>query len=553
MSEHASNQHSNEIIEKDLDRLQFRQPVISDDHTEYGKPTGESDLDIYNRRLNLERSDDELKRSDRQWSIVTEAARRAIIADNTVRSTATALATYPLSEGLPKIAVEQLSTADPRIARMAKTSAATLGRRLSLAAVPDKVIAPDITNAPRLYDRKQAANSLALTVKYDSERYPRTLEHVADEIRVRPGISGAERKLVAQRYRYARDVKLLGLSAELHDHPIEINPADNPDEVLTHILPSGIKLGIKAEAYAANPDLLDPVAWKGRRQLKDRVYEVRIGGIDYIQKERKTTRHTDTKKNGHRDGLTSQQEFEVAQEFAGLGTIEQGDVSLRWEKPVGFVEFPDGYQFALFEKEPDLQDDSAPHDITRAIIDSKEAYQEEFDAVKEAAKIIYDERDDLLYKEVNKVSKAPLFQRVRKLLRGKSDATDAMNDDVAEDELTFDEFAELKAKSLRDEAKELLEHTMYKKGYVNSDLDGYAINVQKGDRVRLNIVGFDFEYYEKDPERAYEILQRIKLMQRSGERAMLIAGDRSIKSAAYYAMREQRGLSLPPRKQSDAA
>src|SRR5690606_17465649 len=117
-------------------------------------------------------------------------------------------------------------------------------------------------------------------------------------------------------YRYARDVKLLGLMSELQDQPVsDLAPKDG---LVTHEFKSGTKLVMTSEAYQANPSLLDPKTWEKRRQLKDRVYVVTVGGAEYIMKERKTDRHTDVKRSGHKDGLSSHQEFEVAKEFADL-------------------------------------------------------------------------------------------------------------------------------------------------------------------------------------------------------------------------------------------
>ena len=549
MTELSNNHTAQQVIESDLNQIEFRRPVITDDLALFASNPGQTDRDEYLKlqatRLEHDRAENsELSRTDRQWMIVTEVARRAIAVNSEVRSTAIALAAEPLNETLPNKALKRFSGIDSRIARIAETTATTLGKRLQLDAVPDKVIVPDITHAPSLFNRQSAARSLELTVKYDPEGYPRSLAQVVRTSQRVPGISYAERKLVAQRYRYARDVKMLGLAAELYDDPL--SPADLVDGVLTKELPSGIKIGLSADSYTVNPDLLDPSKWESRRQLKDRVYVVKVGGTEYIQKERKTARHTDTKKNGHRDGLTSQQEFEVAREFAGLGTVIHEDVSLKWEQSVGFVEFPDGYQFTIFEKVPDLEKNVELWKVTDEICQHKEAYKEEFNEVKNAARTIYNERDDLLYdKRFEKSSTKSRVSFIYKLRRKKP--VDADRIPLLNDELSFEEFAELKARSLQEEARDLLTNTIYEKGYVNSDLDGYVITMHKGARVRMQIIGFDFEYYKKDPKWADEILNRRNQMKQSGESLTLMGGDRAIKSAAFYALREKRGMPLPAR------
>ncbi len=45
-------------------------------------------------------------------------------------------------------------------------------------------------------------------------------------------------------------------------------------------------------------------------------------------------------------------------------------------------------------------------------------------------------------------------------------------------------------------------------GYINSDMDGYAFRLRQGKRPTLEIIGFDFEYYRKDPVDAEKIKQK---------------------------------------------
>ena len=282
---------------------------------------------------------------DSRWLIITEAVRRAILSSAEARRIAIGYTAKPLSEALPQDALGQFAEVDPRTSRLVRAMRETLGSVLELASIPDELLIPDLRHAPPMQRKQAAIDSLGRV--FGQQYYETTVKQIRRRVESIPGITEAERDLVARRYRYARDVKLLGLMAELQEQPV--GSAEARDGVITHELKSGTKLVMKSEVFETSPTLLDPQKWEKRRQLKDRVYVVTVDGKDYIMKERKTPRHTDVKKHGHKDGLTSQHEFEVAKEFGDLGTITQGDVELRWEKPLGYVEFPDGYQFCLFE------------------------------------------------------------------------------------------------------------------------------------------------------------------------------------------------------------
>ncbi len=447
--------------------------------------------------------------------------------------------------------MSELAEVDPRNARLARFMGRTLGSVLELSPVPDELLTPDLRHAPSLRRKEDAIDFLTRRKSDHSEYYDDLLQETRERVEQSPGVTQAERDLVARRYRYARDVKLLGLMAELQEQPVGSTEAK--DGVITHELKSGAKLVMTSEAFEASPTLLDPQKWESRRQLKDRVYVVTVDGKEYIMKERKTPRHTDVKEHGHKDGLTSQQEFEAAKEFGDLGIIRQGDIELRWEKPLGYVEFPDGYQFCLFESEPDLETGNPTYQLAREIMDSAEEYAEEFGQTRERAKQIYDERKDLLWGLDARDAAATKPKRFA-ILRAARRHQKTYEAQPKPDELIFEEFAQLKAHYLIDEARGFLGQTMWNHDYTNSDLDGYAFHLHKGKRPTIEIIGFDFEYYRKDPEDAERIKQNIQRANEEGEsasmRAYHVAGTRAIALAASYGMIEQMGWKLPPQEAS---
>lgn len=542
-------------VEAELAGVPFRQPIVDDYNLAiHDAQPGE---DFWARRDRVLENEAANKardvKIDHEWLALTESARRAIITSPDVRHRAAAFTVEPLSEALPQKAVSELAESDPRTARLAKLMGKTLGSVLELSPVPDEVLTPDLRHAPSLRRKDDVVDSLTRwkSVLSDfSEHYDDLLQETRNRIEQFPGVTQAERDLVARRYRYARDVKQLGLMAELQEQPVGSTEAK--DGIITHELKSGTKLVITSEALEVSPTLLDPQKWESRRQLKDRVYVVTVDGKEYIMKERKTPRHTDVKKNGHKDGLTSKQEFEAAKEFGDLGTIRKGDVELRWEKPLGYVEFPDSYQFCLFESEPDLNTDAPRYKLAHEIMDSSEEYTEEFEQTRERAKQIYDERKDLLrgfdYRDAATKPKRFAISRAARRHKHNYEAQ------PKPDELTFEEFAQLKANYLIDEARELLSQTMWDHDYTNSDMDGYAFRLHKGKRPTIEIIGFDFEYYRKDPKDAERIKQNVQHSNENGDsanmRAYPVLDTRAIALAASYGMSEQMGYKLSSQEDS---
>lgn len=298
---------------------------------------------------------------------------------------------------------------------------------------------------------------------------------------------------------------------------------------------------------------MNPDAWQKRTQIKDRVYNVEVDGKSYIMKERKTARHTDVMAQGHRPGLTSAEEFAAAHTFAKLGTVRQGDIQLRWEKPLGYVEFPNGYQFAMFESEPGLDAHYPLEQLVQEIVSNRDQFQDEYTQIAKQAKAIYEERTDLvkhLDSHNNPLPKPKRFAFTKASRQYKKEYQSL----PAADELTFEQYAERKARIMIGEGKDLLADTILSQGYVNSDNDGYDIIVTKGNgvdkRPGLSIIGYDFEYYTADPSHVRH-RQNTKLRNAETGRdieqlvGFRIQTDRDIERAADYALATLNGRELP--------
>jgi hypothetical protein len=528
-------------IEADLSGIEFREPVV--DNAELYERLPSETIEGWTQRSRGLDIAEKAKDSevDHQWKMVTESIRRRVGTDTEVRSILTDFVAEPLSEGLPLEVVSAVAEQEGKVARTARISKG-LGLVLKLDSVPDEIITPDITNAPHLKRKSQKAKSLESTIEYGDD-YQSSLDRIRESVTKWPGITPQERKLIARRYRYARDVKILGFMAELHDQPFEGDVS--PDGLLHHSLNSGVRLTISAEAHTAFPDLLNPEVWESRKQLKDRVHAVTVNDKEFIMKERKTPRHTDVKKHGHKDGARSSEEFESAREFAGLGSVAvDPDMDVFWEKPLGYVEFPDGFEFCMFESVPGLiiNSEYARHILISEIRKHPETFQEEFERIRKRAEVLYAENPkfkkgssiDSYHVESRKPKRFPMLPNTRQHKK----KYDKFEKELAE--LTFDDFAEVKASVLMEESRIVLAKTIAERGYINSDFDGYGYRVLEGERPRLQIIGFDFEYYKKNPERA-------ATMQANGRKfhgdinesfGWKQAGQKGISRAAQFALLE---------------
>ena len=430
---------------------------------------------------------------DKQWLLITEAVRQEILTDPETRKLVASFINSLVSEALPAEFLKVIS-ANERVARLVDRYEQQLGSYVEIAAVPDEQLEPDITHAKTRISPTSWVKHLQSIHGEDTVEFHQALNEQIERGTFLKGVTVQEKLLTAQRYRFARDVKMLALQAETKESPIAVT-GDSHFE-----LPSGTTITLNVEDEQVKQDLLNPENWERRKQIKDRVYAIQVGESYYILKEKKTARHTDTMKNGHRPGLTSNDEFETAKDFQKNGQVEKGNVGVTWEKPVATVKFPDDYQFTVFEYEPSLLDERDVHETLRqSIIDNAEQFIEEFGSVRILADKLYDSP------EVLQQRFEPSESGLKRLLKYVG-----LKKEDGKPELSFDDFAQIKALRMSRQAKELLKENMLRNGYSNSDNDGYAYKINaEGNRVLLEICGFDFEYFRKiDETESKELLER---------------------------------------------
>lgn len=365
------------------------------------------------------------EKMDKQWSLLVEAIRSDLQANPEIRSQLIKFCGEPVSETLPWNFVNSLSDIDPRMEKLTGRYKEGIEAYLNLPPVPDELIIPDIKGGR---------------------------------------ITKDEKEMVARRYRFARSVKILSLGAEILDQK-----KLTPNEKGEIVLPSGIKVILDASADKEKLDLLSPHLWQRRRQLKDRVYEIEVNNRKYILKEKKTPRHIDTMRHGHKDGVLSSEEFAIAKKMQEEGSVKQGRIELKWEKPVGFVLYPDGFQFAIFEYERGLIPIYEIHDrLTKEILKHRKQFEEEYNLIANLLQRRFDTSVSLSWS-------ARLKEFISKI--------------------TFSEFAHVKSYRMIEQAYSLMGEMRIRNGYYNEDSDGYAYKIDTNRELRLEIIGFDFEYF----------------------------------------------------------
>lgn len=472
---------------------------------------------------------------DRQWRLVTEATRRELIAIPEVRRALSGFCTTPVSETLPEDFLKAVSSVDPRIANLADRFNAGIRAYLELPPVPNEQVVPDIRHALPLVEPREVIDGLMRLYGDKHPRFEASLREYVKSGTFLRGITAEERLLIARRYKYARDVKLLALGAEIADQGTLLPNVDG--EV---VLPSGIKLVVDVNQDERRHDLLNPNLWERRTQLKDRVFEIVVGGRKYILKERKTSRHTDTKRHGHIDGRLSSEEFEIARHFQDHGTVSKGEVGVCWERPVGYGSYPDGFSFAVFEHEEGLgEDGDCMTKLAQKILEHRDRFQAEYELIAMLSEKYKDSPEVLAFENCNSET---WLRALLRWLRGKKDSPPG---------LTFEEFAMVKALRMKRQARDLMQETLIKNGYDNSDLDGYSFRIEDGDPLKLMIVGFDFEYFSKmSSHNSSERLTRFKEIRSERESrdgvGFLMWEDGSFVSrmqkAAYFAMIATEGI-----------
>ena len=232
---------------------------------------------------------------DKQWTVITEHIRRNILEDIEVRKTVAQYAKITVSESLPYEFLLKISLDDKEVSGLIDRYKSLIDF-LNLPPVPDEHITPDITHSHLL----RIPQAVIKRIEEEHEGFykgidPReVLQKWIDEGAFR-GVTFQERGMIARRYRFARDVKMLALIADSLSHYDSV-PIGDQEKM---ILPSGIRIILNTEDDQEIKGLTNPAEWLKRKQLKDRVYQLQVGKSQYLLKEKKTDRHTDTKKYGH--------------------------------------------------------------------------------------------------------------------------------------------------------------------------------------------------------------------------------------------------------------
>lgn len=442
-----------------------------------------------------------LDKIDREWMVVTEMVRREIIGNSAARERVRALLHEPLSENLPAVLVDAAVEINDEVRAWAERHG-NLIDYLHLPTVPDERIGHDIRTAGSFRTRRHGLQYLASGQRegwLDEGAIEAGLTAL-DEEQFPQGITLDEREMIARRYSFARDVKMLALMAELQ----EDQGKKMPDAEGCIHLESGVKIGVNQDKQEELEQLLSAENWKKRKQIKDRVYRVNVGKKSYILKERKTTRHSDTLKGGHKDGLTAQEEFQVAKDFNENHIVRDSEISLSWEDPLGYVEFPDGFQFVVFEDKGDLiEGKDSMNALVEYIMKNKKQFMDEYVEVCNTAM-------KFLGKEPTfKDGEQGLWQGMRRVLF----KAGIWKNEVAQ-HIPFKFFARIKVALLMSKATELKDIAMCEAGWRSGDFSinhGWKIGA---DETLLELFTFDFELLKKlsaevQPERLKEIRSRV--------------------------------------------
>lgn len=441
----------------------------------------------------------------RQWLLITEAVRREILVNYQYRQIIVPFCQTPVSETLPLEFYDAVSHSGTFAAKVCQRYAQSLGTFLNIPTVPDEALTPDITYSPNLPPPPEEMYASQMRYLMEGDPDPAdTLHRYGEADFFTLGTTPAERKLVAERYVMARDVKMLSLGAEMTD-VLELNAQSPSSNEL--VLPSGIHIVIDQDLMASHADLLQPHIWEKRRQVKDRVYEITVGGKPYILKEKKTARHTDTKKGGHQEGNTSAMEFEIAKLFYKTGVVQTNELSVTWEQPIGYVEFPDGFQFTVFSFEQELIPDAWAHrSLVTELLEHEDKYLAEYQA---ALALVPAYLDHPLVKKYQRPERRSRMTQIGGLLSQRFKPTQPPP------LLTVVEYLQVKAFLMIQNVDEMRTQQIKQFGFTNSDLDGYAYQVKSIEEgAHLVTTGFDFEYYRRmtpQEEAATDELRKLEL------------------------------------------
>lgn len=394
------------------------------------------------------------------WQRVGGALLRAVQSGHVAAETLIPLLQEPVSEGLPSLALHMVK--DSSLMRDVLEQNPMIAEITSLPEVPDEQIGPSLRGIRELLQVRDL-QSYSETPGGQWLNLRDDLEAHSAAGNLTKGVTRAEQGLVTNRYQMARCVKLAALGAEL----LEQCPSLGLDNRLT--LPSGTVIGVVPGQEMVAEGLLDVSSWHERHELHDRVF--RTG--NFVLKEHKGGRHALTLDLPDMFTASSEREVEIAADFMRLGTIADGDVSVSWEKPIGFVCDPSGFDFSMFEYEENLitREDITSR-LTRAILSDLPNYKNEYVA------------------------------------------TQARVQDEAN--LDWDTFAQAKAYLLIQHARQLARRISLQNGYTDRDNSSRILPVPDHEfRIHatetgphLELVGMDFEHFERLDTQEAEALTR---------------------------------------------
>lgn len=418
---------------------------------------------------------------DQQWMFITEAIRQDVLTDPEVRKKVASYVNFSLSESLPHEFLSDLSL-DERVLKLKNRYEQMIGNFLELESVPDDQIQPNIRRAKLLDSPENVIETLSNIYGLDSSGFRTRLDEYISSGTFLKGITTQEKLMIAQRYRFARDIKLLALGAEILEQYEDV--IDNNSQEIK--LQSGVVINIDVEDETKRQELLNVQSWEKRRQLKDRVYVIDVGGSKYILKEKKTERHTDTINVQYAKGLTSLEEFQAAKDLQANGVIEKNNIKISWEKPVATVIFPDGFQFTVFEYTDELIEDSnITLRLANEIQNNREQFEKEFEIIKEMANKFKDSP------KIIKFEKAETESGLKKILKWMGLKKDVIS------ELSFEDFSMIKSLRMQSQAKQMQQESVIRSGYFDRDSDSvFKINLQNK-ILQLELFGFDLEYFSK--------------------------------------------------------
>ncbi|MFA6963971.1 MAG: hypothetical protein WC227_04690 [Patescibacteria group bacterium] len=420
---------------------------------------------------------------ERNWHMILEIIHREASNNSNVRHILIEYADKPLSQDLPRELLGKLVIESQRTARI--TDRYNENKKfIDLPSVPEHRIGDQFYGS--------GTDDLMETISQEETTSPEEEENRINNVRhkIKHGfyhdkITGPEATSAISHYKFARDLKLLALEAELLENKDKIPEGD--DEF---ILPSGIKiLANTADGGRVPSELFDPRVWEKRTptSYRNRTFLLEAGGKKYILKEKRTGRH-DLKASA--GAMSAEQEYEISKDLVSACSKTHHDhLGLRWERPICSVSFPDGFQFVVYEHAGDLLDgETAKFILQQQIITNKEQFGPEFEKIRAEAK------DTLTDPAVNEMVafSAPEETFGAKLKRwfGKK----------KEKELTFEQYSLIKSSLLENFASKYLKRVVSSQGYLAADGLQHAFQVENTDQLRLVAIGFDTEHFKHEAQ-----------------------------------------------------